>query len=51
VIQAVERWAGVLADSMPPRRARIAKVFPRSVLDRSTPASSTDRQVELAGVR
>ncbi|HET6167727.1 MAG TPA: DUF3488 and transglutaminase-like domain-containing protein [Marmoricola sp.] len=49
VIEAVEAWAGVLAGSVPPRRARIAKVFPRSVLDR-TPPMTTDRQVELAGV-
>jgi hypothetical protein len=51
VVQAVERWADVLADSVPPRRARLATVFPRSVLDRSTARPTPDRQVELAGVR
>jgi transglutaminase-like putative cysteine protease len=49
VVQAVESWSVVLADSLPPRRARIAKVFPRSVLDRRTPAPSADREVELVG--
>jgi transglutaminase-like putative cysteine protease len=49
VVQAVESWAVVLADSLPPRRARIAKVFPRSVFDRSAPVTSADREVELVG--
>jgi transglutaminase-like putative cysteine protease len=51
VVEAVEAWAGVLASSVPARTARLAKVFPRSVLDRRGPAPVLDRQVELAGSR
>jgi transglutaminase-like putative cysteine protease len=49
VVEAVELWSHVLADSVPARRSRLARVFPRSILDRSTPTVMVDRQVELAG--
>jgi len=50
VVEAVERWSDVLAASVPAARARIARVFPRSLLDQpATP--SVDRQGELVGAR
>lgn len=50
VVEAVETWAEVLADSVPPLRARIARFFPRSVLDRTTPVPpAEDRVVEMVG--
>jgi hypothetical protein len=49
VVEAVELWSDVLADSVPASRSRFARVFPRSVLDRGTPTPVVDRQVELAG--
>jgi hypothetical protein len=49
VVEAVEQWADVMAASVPTSRARFARLFPRSVLDRRTPAPMIDRQVELAG--
>jgi transglutaminase-like putative cysteine protease len=51
VIEAVEAWAGVLASSVPTSRARLARVFPRSVLDREAPAPVVDRPLEMAGGR
>jgi transglutaminase-like putative cysteine protease len=49
VVEAVERWAEVLAASVPDRRARLAQYFPRSVFDRSVPPATSDNQVELVG--
>jgi transglutaminase-like putative cysteine protease len=49
VVEAVEHWATVLADSVPPRRSRVAHYLPRSVLDRPTASPVVDRQVELVG--
>ena len=49
VVEAVESWAGVLSDSVSTPRVWIARVFPRSVFDRSVPPL-VERQVELAGV-
>jgi transglutaminase-like putative cysteine protease len=49
VVEAVETWAGVMAASVPTRRSRFARLFPRSVLDRRTSTPVVDRQVELAG--
>jgi transglutaminase-like putative cysteine protease len=49
VVEAVELWSQVLADSVPAMRSRLARVFPRSILDRRTAAVTVDRQVELAG--
>jgi transglutaminase-like putative cysteine protease len=49
VVEAVETWTEVMAASVPARRSRFARLFPRSVLDRRTPAPVVDRQVELAG--
>jgi hypothetical protein len=50
VVEAVEAWSTVLADSVPVTRVRLARVFPRSVLDRPSKAAQSDRQVELVGV-
>jgi transglutaminase-like putative cysteine protease len=49
VVEAVEAWIEVLAASVPTRTARLAQVFPRSLLDRRAPAPVTDRQLEVAG--
>ncbi len=49
VVEAVEGWAGVLADSVSTPRMWIARVFPRSVLDRSV-VPTVERRVDLAGV-
>jgi transglutaminase-like putative cysteine protease len=51
VVEAVEAWTAVLAASVPARTARLAQVFPRSVLDRRGPGPVPDRQLELAGSR
>jgi transglutaminase-like putative cysteine protease len=51
VVEAVEAWAAVLAASVPARTARLARVFPRSLLDRSEAVPIVDRQLELAGSR
>lgn len=51
VVEAVESWSEVLASSVPRRTARLARVFPRSLLDRSQPAGIVDRQLEMAGNR
>jgi transglutaminase-like putative cysteine protease len=51
VVEAVEAWAEVLFASVPARTARLARVFPRSLLDRADPVPVLDRQVELAGSR
>ncbi|HEX2895963.1 MAG TPA: DUF3488 and transglutaminase-like domain-containing protein [Marmoricola sp.] len=49
VVEAVETWAGVLASSVPASRERLARVFPRSVLDRRSVTPSADRPLEMAG--
>jgi transglutaminase-like putative cysteine protease len=49
VVESVELWSTVLADSVPASRSRFARVFPRSVLERRAPASAVAQQVELAG--
>jgi transglutaminase-like putative cysteine protease len=49
VVEAVETWTAVLTDSVPAPRAWFARVFPRSVFDRSAPPMF-ERQVELAGI-
>jgi transglutaminase-like putative cysteine protease len=50
VVAAVEAWSEILAASVPAAVARIAQVFPRSLLDREAP-TPVDRQVELVGTR
>jgi hypothetical protein len=49
VVEAVEAWTAVLTDSVPAPRAWVARVFPRSVVDRSV-QPTVQRQVELAGI-
>ena len=49
VVEAVETWAGVLASSVPASRERLARVFPRSVLDRTPAPPQVGRSVEMAG--
>jgi hypothetical protein len=51
VVEAVDQWEQVLASSVPSGVARVARVFPRSLLDRSSGAPVMDRQVELVGAR
>jgi transglutaminase-like putative cysteine protease len=49
-VQTVDDWSALLVDSVPRGRARSAWLFPRSVLDRSTPITSIEeRQSELVG--
>jgi transglutaminase-like putative cysteine protease len=49
VVEAVELWSNALAAAVPAQRSRIARFFPRSVLDRRTSTQPMDRQVELVG--
>jgi transglutaminase-like putative cysteine protease len=49
VVEAVETWTEVMAASVPASRVRLAKVFPRSVLDRAGGPPAVDRAVEMAG--
>jgi hypothetical protein len=51
VVEAVEAWADVLAASVPASRARIARFFPRSVLDREVAPPIVERPLEMAGGR
>lgn len=51
VVEAVEAWTDVLASSVPARTARMARVFPRSLLDRRPATATVDRPLELAGSR
>jgi hypothetical protein len=50
VVEAVEAWSTVLADSVPVTRVRLARLFPRSVLDRATAPAQADRQLDLVGI-
>ena len=49
VVEAVELWSNALAVAAPAMRSRVARFFPRSVLDRRTETPTMDRQVELVG--
>jgi transglutaminase-like putative cysteine protease len=49
VVEAVEAWTRVLTDSVPAPRAWFARIFPRSVVERSA-QPTVERQVELAGI-
>ena len=49
VVEAVEAWSSALAESVPALRVRLARVYPRSVFDRSRTSVPVDRQVELVG--
>ena len=49
VVEAVESWSAVLTDSVSPVRGWIARVFPRSVLERGTDPV-LERQPDLVGV-
>jgi transglutaminase-like putative cysteine protease len=51
IAEAVEMWSNVLAESVAKTRARVAKVFPRSLLDREAPSGAVDRQMEWVGAR
>jgi transglutaminase-like putative cysteine protease len=51
VVEAVEAWTEVIASSVPARTARMARVFPRSLLDRQPRTPVVDRPLELAGNR
>jgi hypothetical protein len=49
VVEAVEAWSAILAGSVRPARARLAQVFPRSVLDRGTTPAAVQSDAELVG--
>jgi transglutaminase-like putative cysteine protease len=49
VVEAVEHWSELLAASVPTLRARVARVFPRSVFDRGATPTAVDRPAELVG--
>jgi transglutaminase-like putative cysteine protease len=47
----IQVWSKVLAESVAPSRARVARLFPRSLLDRDAATGIVDRQMELVGAR
>jgi len=49
VVEAVETWSQVLAASVPATRVRLARVFPRSILDRAEPSPVVERTLETVG--
>jgi len=49
VVEAVDVWSAVLAGSVRPTRARLARIFPRSVLDRAAAAPAVQSESELVG--
>lgn len=49
VHDAVRTWSEVLAESVPSRQARIARLLPWSVLDRRSPTPPRERELEMVG--
>lgn len=49
VHEAVRTWSEVLAESVPPRQARMARFLPRSVLERRAPLPRPERELEMVG--